>query len=408
MKHGQDYMPLDSGEAPEDHTSSGTKPEGTAGAVGSRLGSQKPRSWGACHTWGILGLLATIERRVIVLFGLGLAVFSPVGDTHLKTATLKPGNAAGKPGISTSSSSYNGGNGADLPPQFRYPTDFLRDVVPIPCHSHNDYWRKEPLFSALRAGCVSVEADVWWLSFPSSKNDLYVGHDPAALTPHRTFASLYVDPLVKLLDRMNPQAAPFYHENSDHSNSDSRRGVFDADPEQTLVLLVDVKTDGAQTWPRVLEQLEPLRARGWLTRFEDGGDGEDGVRVGPVTVVGTGNTPFDVLTRNATYRDAFFDAPLGALSEVEGGDYDRTNSLYASTSFKEAVGPLSRGELSDDQLRTIRVQIRNAHSSGLKARYWETPSWPIALRNKIWRILVEEGADILNVDDLYAASQSDW
>ena len=35
-----------------------------------------------------------------------------------------------------------------------YPTDFLRDIIPIPCHSHNDYWRRVPLFSALRAGCT--------------------------------------------------------------------------------------------------------------------------------------------------------------------------------------------------------------------------------------------------------------
>ena len=39
--------------------------------------------------------------------------------------------------------------------------DFSRDIVPKKCHSHNDYWRSVPLFSALAAGCTSVEADVW-------------------------------------------------------------------------------------------------------------------------------------------------------------------------------------------------------------------------------------------------------
>lgn len=28
-------------------------------------------------------------------------------------------------------------------------------------HSHNDYWRDVPLFSALSHGVTSVEADVW-------------------------------------------------------------------------------------------------------------------------------------------------------------------------------------------------------------------------------------------------------
>lgn len=239
------------------------------------------------------------------------------------------------------------------------------------------------------------------------EEDLLVGHDTAALTANRTFKSLYVDPLVDVLTLMNPQT-PFYHE--------TRRGVFDVDPEQTLVLLVDVKTDGAATWPRVLEQLEPLRSRGWLTRYGDGV-----VTRGPVTVVGTGNTPFGLLTQNSTYRDAFFDAPLESLGEEdEGGtstsrgrksaddNYDHTNSFYASTNFRDVIGPVSRGALREDQLRMIRGQISGAHRRGLKARYWETPSWPVGTRNKIWRILVEEGADILNVDDLYAASLSVW
>lgn len=80
-----------------------------------------------------------------------------------------------------------------------YPTDTTRDIKPIPCHSHNDYWRRVPLFDAIHAGCVSVEADVWLFK---GREDLYVGHDTASLTPDRTFASLYIDPLVQLLDKM--------------------------------------------------------------------------------------------------------------------------------------------------------------------------------------------------------------
>ncbi|KAJ8105032.1 hypothetical protein OPT61_g10427 [Boeremia exigua] len=42
-----------------------------------------------------------------------------------------------------------------------YLLDITRDVTPIPCHSHNDYWRRVPLYDALRWGCTGVEADVW-------------------------------------------------------------------------------------------------------------------------------------------------------------------------------------------------------------------------------------------------------
>ncbi|KAK5278230.1 hypothetical protein LTR40_009410, partial [Exophiala xenobiotica] len=44
---------------------------------------------------------------------------------------------------------------------YTYPTDFTRGIIPKPIHSHNDYWRDIPFYSALSVGCVSVEADVW-------------------------------------------------------------------------------------------------------------------------------------------------------------------------------------------------------------------------------------------------------
>ncbi|KAI1335211.1 hypothetical protein F5Y15DRAFT_409229 [Xylariaceae sp. FL0016] len=281
-----------------------------------------------------------------------------------------------------------------------YPTDFLRDVVPVPCHSHNDYWRKVPVYSALHAGCVGIEADVWLLK--DKGPDLYVGHDTAALSPNRTFQSLYIQPLVGLLERNNPQTE--YYNGSD-------RGIFDVDPSQTVVLLVDLKTDGAETLAHMLEELEPLRARNWLSYVQDGI-----LHKRQITVVSTGNAPFDALVANSTYRDVFYDAPLEDLwedpdaaesSATTSLEYDDTNSFYASVSLGKAVGFTLLG-LSHGQLQTIRGQIKGAHRRGLKVRYWDTPEWPIFSRNAIWHALVEEGADILNVDDLESATKKRW
>ncbi|GAP93153.1 putative PLC-like phosphodiesterase [Rosellinia necatrix] len=293
----------------------------------------------------------------------------------------------GKPGTGTASLSW-------------YPTDFLRDVNPVPCHSHNDYWRKVPVFSALHAGCTGIEADVWLFD---NDAELYVGHDKAALTPYRTFQTLYVNPLVGILTQNNLET-PFY--NGTH------RGVFDTDPDQTLVLLVDFKTDGAKTLREVQSQLEPLRARDWLTYVED-----DVVHQRQITVVGTGRTPFDLLMQNSTRRDIFFDAPLNELYEDPGipdtSDaeerfiYNSTNSFYASVNFKRSIGTVWSSP-DERQLRLIRGQIKGAHRRGLKVRYWNTPAWPISLRNKIWHTLMAEGADILNVDDLKAATRKRW
>lgn len=282
-----------------------------------------------------------------------------------------------------------------------YPTDFLRDVRTVPCHSHNDYWRKVPLFSALHAGCIGVEADVWLFN---NDEELYVGHDRASLTPYRTFQSLYVNPLEGILTENNPRTL-FYN--------GTDRGVFDTDTDQTVILLVDFKTDGAKTLERVWAQLEPLRAGGWLTYVEN-----EVVHQRQITVVGTGRTPFDVLTQNSTYRDIFFDAPLNEFYEdpdiPDTGNnsgqpsvYNQTNSLYASVDFKRSIGTVWSG-LNDRQLRLVRGQIKGAHRRGLKVRYWNTPAWPISLRNKIWHTLMAEGADILNVDDLKAATRQRW
>lgn len=271
-----------------------------------------------------------------------------------------------------------------------YPTDFLKDVVPIPCHSHNDYWRKVPLFSALHAGCIGTEADVWL-----RKDDLYVGHDRTSLRKSRTFRSLYVDPLVKILEAAN-QNTTF----ASSSSSSSVNGVFGLRPNQTLSLLVDVKTAGAATFRKVLEQVEPLRERGFLSTFEDGQ-----VKYGPVTLVGSGNTPFDVVVENGTYRYAFFDAPLQSL---EDSPYNSTNSYYASVALRRGLGIVWFGWFRQSQLQTMQPQLDEAHARSLKARYWSLPSWPIRVRNAVWTTLVEAGVDLLNVDDIDAAARGDW
>lgn len=275
-----------------------------------------------------------------------------------------------------------------------YPTDFLRDVTPIPCHSHNDYWRRVPLFSALHAGCIGVEADVWLVR---GHNDLYVGHNRAALQPSRTFRSLYVDPLVDILTRQNTNSGFFAMNRSDVDNV---RGVFDTAPDQTLILMVDIKTNGPATFRRVLEDLEPLRTRGWLTTFVDGE-----VRPGPVTVVGSGRTPFDVLVANSTYRDVFYDAPLERLASSR---YNYTNSYYSSVAISHGIGGVWFGVIRQQQRRLIQRQLREAHDRGLQARYWDLPLWPIGMRNAVWDTLVSEGVDLLNVDDLRGATQRDW
>lgn len=318
---------------------------------------------------------------------------------------------------------------------FRSTTEPSQDVLPIPCHSHNDYWRPEPLFDALSWGCTGVEADVWLFD-----EELYVGHTISSLKRGRTFTELYVDKLVELLDDMNA-GSEIMHDKTAWS------GVFSRKPDQTLTLLVDLKRSGHHAFEVLQQQLSPLREKNYLTYW----NGEE-VIPRAVTVVGTGDTPFDFLVANKTYRDIFFDAPLDELWEkprtpIDAGDavhkldgkmdygsamsvpgdaeasyqlefdplahpnadrYNTSTSYYASTSFEKTVGFVWRGHLSPRQMEIIRGQIRGAKRRGLKARYWNTPAWPIALRNHVWHVLMKEGAEVLNVDDLASAARQTW
>lgn len=331
-----------------------------------------------------------------------------------------------------------------------WPTDFSRDILPIPCHSHNDYWRTVPLYSAIEAGCIGVEADIWLFD-----EELFVGHSIASLTRNRTLNSLYVNPLLETLSKQNPKNTLIYQ--GDHQ----LHGVFDTDPEQSLIFLIDFKTSGEALWPYVQTALEPLRAQGYLTRS----NGSE-IIPGPIIVVGTGNTPFDLVNSDASnpHHDIFFDAPLDDMYEAADGDvsselstpleapeqaeaapsagvaadstdlstaanrkrsdeagqgksgtfsfgpdvFNGSNSYYASVSFGPAMGQLLEGEFSEKQLERLRGQIRGAHKRGLKARYWDLPFWPISLRNHVWEILVKEGIDLLNVDDLKGATRRNW
>jgi hypothetical protein len=163
---------------------------------------------------------------------------------------------------------------------------------------------------------------------------LYIRHSFSSLTPNRTLNSLYVNPLLDILERQNAISAS--HPKLDNPS----KGVFNAAPKQTLILLIDYKTSGKSLHSYVLKQLDPLRQKGYLTRF-------NGTTVveGPITIVVTGNAPFDLLMQNSTYRDVF-DAPLDHMvvntdDPIEGpciDSQDNTREELPPNSYSACIG----------------------------------------------------------------------
>lgn len=123
---------------------------------------------------------------------------------------------------------------------------------------------------------------------------------------------------------------------------------------------------------------------------------------GPVTVIGTGNTPLSQV-QPLTYRDYFYDAPIPTLNST----FSNITSLVspiASTDFAAVFGQVLGTALNETQLVLLRDQVKVAHGKGIKVRYWDQPAWPISTREGIWRQLATEGVDLINVDDIEAAA----
>lgn len=269
--------------------------------------------------------------------------------------------------------------------------EFSRGIVPIPCHSHNDYEQKIPLYQSLSVGCVSTEVDMYVRDTKNGKN-LLVGHNSDSLDQARTLKSLYLDPLKGILEGQNLKIG-------DLSRS-GVKGVYDESPETSFVLLVDFKDSAAKTWDLFMGQLDDLRQKEWLTYWKP----DTGVVQGPLTVVVTGAASFNDVVANVTYRDIFYDAPLNDMIKTKV-QYDTTNSYYASGEMKRAIGKIGH-QFSDSQNAIIEAQVQKVTSLGLKTRYWGATGVPESTRNMVWKSLVDLSVSILNIDELVAFR--DW
>ena len=233
-------------------------------------------------------------------------------------------------------------------PLYTYPTDLTQGIVPKGFHSHNDYWRPIPFYSALSVGAVSIEADVWLYN-----GTLHIGHEQSALTDERTFDSLYIQPILSVLKKQNPP--------SKFLTAPTRNGVYDTAGGQTLYLFVDLKTNGTTTFPAVIKALEPLRAAGYLTTFNG-----TGVTPGPVTVIGTGNTPLNQV-QGVAPRDYFFDGPLPTLGTTFS-NITASVSPIASVAFSATFGAVRNETLNATQMALLESQIATAHAKGIAVR----------------------------------------
>jgi len=272
-----------------------------------------------------------------------------------------------------------------------------KGVIPVPCHSHNDYQQDRPLIQALELGCTSVEADV-----RLKDRELYVAHKKDEIKKDMTLKKLYIDGLVKNLESRNPKnkqkkgKKPKKRNKKNQPNQPTIKqsgihGLFDENPEQTFMLLIDLKSKG-DTWGYVNKHIGPLRDRGYLT-YLDG----DTIISCPITVVITGKPLLKKVLENK-FQDIFFDAELAGMGEGKQKECNWSNSFLASTNFGTAVGNFTTiNDFTEKHLEQMEQDIKAARSRGIKVRYWNTPVDPDELRLHI-RTVLSDKVDYVNED----------
>ncbi|GAA5880885.1 hypothetical protein JCM3774_003231 [Rhodotorula dairenensis] len=285
-------------------------------------------------------------------------------------------------------------------PELNMPGGFSRNIPQRKIHSHNDYWRDVPVYEALSLGVRSIEADVW---LNPKDQRLYVSHNVAALTAARTFDSLYVQQLGRVIHHANLQDAEtdFFNETDYYSPDNVREvrrpwnGFWDDGNTTPIQLLVDIKTRGVETVQALERELRPLS------------------KEGPIKVVVTGNGINDemrALLAPQPARSLFMDAPLLRLDETWTGNDNRTYGWtpelapMASTSFASATEWTGRNEITPDERSTLSDLITLAQKKGFETRLWSPPRWPTYARDRVWRALWDLGIDWLDADDLEAAA----
>ena len=230
-------------------------------------------------------------------------------------------------------------------------------------HAHNDYEHPRPLLDALTHGFTSVEADVWLVD-----GDLRVAHDPWELDGAPTLREAYLEPLARLASPNGKQILP------DHS------GPFQ--------LLIDIKSDGEQTWPVIEAQLaEHDRI---VTRVRDGR-----VRRRAVQAVISGDRPREAMLAARTRRSFFDGRPEDLASGLPTSFMPLVSANWTSMFTWHGLGQMPAFER-----RRLDDYVGQAHAAGYRVRFWATNDLPGRMRENLWTTLAEAGVDHINTDDL--------
>jgi len=222
--------------------------------------------------------------------------------------------------------------------------------------SHNDYWRKHPLFDALRNGCPYVEADVYLRG-----GNLVVSHILPCLRKKKTLERLYLEPLLK-----------------------GRFENGEAFPDNPITLLIDIKSNADKTYTLLDSMLEKYKSI--ITTYEDGV-----ITWRKVTIVLSGHRPYDRV-RELAFRRVFIDEDL---RKIPADQADPGVDMLASCRYSHFLKWTGKGAMPVDAKDRLVQYVQAAHQNDLKVRLWASPD-----NTKVWKALLDCGVDLINTNKI--------
>ncbi|WFD25829.1 hypothetical protein MNAN1_000795 [Malassezia nana] len=284
-------------------------------------------------------------------------------------------------------------------------TDPIKPNRTILFHSHNDYQQPRPVYDAFDAGFRSFESDLWW---DKDADKFYVSHTILTIDHSKTFQTQTLDRIMKI---MEGNYSPHYTKDMPHKFLTASDNKPTSQPDwykyyaegfggvRPIQLLLEIKSnDGAVSWPHLMKALDPLRERGWLTKWENGK-----IHYGPVIAVGTGGTPADEMAPK-TSRDYFFDCPAGSLNGTV------KTSSGASYPFNSTLCPMSSKsyiDVPDSNLGLLppppkaptqfHREIVETHKHNSTTRFYGVLPGSLA-RIDDFNMLIQQGSDWISTD----------
>jgi alkaline phosphatase len=218
--------------------------------------------------------------------------------------------------------------------------------------AHNDYAQAIPFYTAYNLNVGFMEADVFL-----HDGEIFVAHHAREIRKGKTLEALYLAPLVKAVRK--------------------NHGSVHEPPQQSLTLMIDLKTEGVSTLAAIVNKLQKY---------------PELLGIPSLHFMISGNVPDPARwTDFPSYLD--FDGRPGI--PYTPAQLKRVGMI--STNFRDHVKWNGKGRITAEEAEKIRSMMEDVHAKGKKMRFWATPDFETA-----WKELIRMKMDVIVSDDVTA------